>query len=725
MASRHPIMIHRYPTRSIPSQLLSPDNRTGMRRMHTATSTHQLTSSKYFPKSPELSVPLLSFSSPKNSSFISNLNLPLSLSSPTTPSTTTHLSVSPTTNQVCPNCLYSSQTHSPAIFPPYHYEQNTMNYAHYIPSTYSTSRFHYDKDFPSIHTSSPSTPSRDTSSLHMPNKITPLQTLPLHGPSFSKRTSNDMDIPTITCDNETWIRYKTTMHTIVSLPHSTSLASTFKTSPILSAPSSSTSPSISTSINPFIDAEAKRQSQNIKQQQEIFMTTPSASPDTTPDSASSSSSPFSHASVPNSIIFPTSSISTNTSYVSTSHTSTNTSYVSTATSFSTSSPTISLSTDTESISMSSLSNSSSILSSPTSSEENSHITKQQEIFNNADSDSTPTKTKKKKKKKKKSSPSTNIVTLSDITPVSSISPSDFPLSSSTSILSIHSSINSSIDSEAKNNSQTTKLQHEIIITPSDSTEQITSSSPSLSSSSTHATILSPLLRYSTSDLYSIFKDNYKIQRQYKSFEEADGNISWTTYYIWSDTMEVFLKETGDLAVDVSSPFSFTSKTLSYYFKFNSTKSIDITTKLRSFIKNINSTYRQPFLKHTSTDIITCTPLLRYFAQLWEINPLPTLDDFLPSTFYIHHTMQAGKHESISYTGSLITFIPLHLLNLYCVHFFIDKLTYNIFALPIHDISYIPLPHNLTLLTCLPLAFYHYLHSPNIPRKDIIFSHFPS
>ena len=304
-------------------------------------------------------------------------------------------------------------------------------------------------------------------------------------------------------------------------------------------------------------------------------------------------------------------------------------------------------------------------------------------------------------------------------------PSDFPLSSSTSILSIHSSINSSIDSEAKNNSQTTKLQHEIIITPSDSTEQITSSSSSLSSTSTHATILSPLLRYSTSDLYSIFKDNNKIQRQYKSFEEADGNISWTTYYIWSDTIEVFLKVSEDLAVEVSSPFSFTSKTLSYTFKYNSTKSTDITTKLRSLIKNIYSTYEKPFLKHRSTDIITCTPLLIYFAQLWEITPLPTLDDFLPSTFYIHHIMQAGKHEPISYAGSLITFIPLHLLNLYCVYFFIDKFTYNIFALPIHDISYIPLPHNLTPLTCLPLAFYHYLHSPNIPRKDIIFSHFPS
>jgi hypothetical protein len=234
--------------------------------------------------------------------------------------------------------------------------------------------------------------------------------------------------------------------------------------------------------------------------------------------------------------------------------------------------------------------------------------------------------------------------------------------------------------------------------------------------------VTPLLIYSYSELFHIFKDNYKIQRQYKSFEEADGKIKWSPYYLWSDTQEIFYKEAQEYAVEVSSPFSITSQPLSYIFKYNFNKSIDRT---RNFLTSINNTYKQPFLRHTSTDIIKCTPLLIYFAQLWQITPLPALDDYIPSTFYVHPTIHAelyaDKHEPISYAGSLITFIPLHLLNIYCVYLFIDKFTYNIFALPINDISHISLPHDLVPLQYIPIDIFSFLFSPNIPKKDIIFS----
>ena len=250
-------------------------------------------------------------------------------------------------------------------------------------------------------------------------------------------------------------------------------------------------------------------------------------------------------------------------------------------------------------------------------------------------------------------------------------------------------------------------------TSSDSTVLITSSSLPLSSTHTHDTIVPPLLRYSYSELFHIFKDNYKIQRQYKSFEEADGKITWSPYYLWSDTQEIFYKQAQEYAVEVSSPFSITSQPLSYIFKYNFNKSIDRT---RNFLKSINDTYKQPFLRHRSTDIIKCTPLLIHFAQLWGITPLPALDDYIPSTFYTLHPIIYAE-----FSGSLITFIPLHLLNLYCVYLFIDKFTYNIFALPINDISHISLQHDLVPLKYIPIDIFSFLFSPNIPKKDIIFS----
>jgi hypothetical protein len=237
----------------------------------------------------------------------------------------------------------------------------------------------------------------------------------------------------------------------------------------------------------------------------------------------------------------------------------------------------------------------------------------------------------------------------------------------------------------------------------------------------------PLLKYSYSELFHIFKTCYKIQRQFKSFEEADGNIQWDPRYICNDNQEIFFQLSQEHAEQVSSPFSITSQPLSYIFKYNFNSSVDVdgTTRARLFVRNIQSTYEQPLLRHRSTDLIKYTPLLIYFAQLWGITPLPSLDDYIPSTFYIHPTIHAepytDKHKPISYAGSFITFIPLHLLNLYCVYLFIDKFTCNIFALPINDISHISLPHDLVPLKYIPIDIYSFLLSPNIPKKDIIFS----
>ena len=186
MASHQFTKIHNL--RSISSTLLPRDDRTGMRRINIAKTTRQLSSTTSFPTPPELSVPLLSFSSPKhssftskNSSFTSTLNLPLSLSPPTTPSTTTSKYVNdleqkwspayfpyPPTKFYptyrCPICLHSPNT-TYSDTPP-ETLHDTKDVTTQINKNTREVHLQYDKDFPPIltttSTSSPSTTCTET-----------------------------------------------------------------------------------------------------------------------------------------------------------------------------------------------------------------------------------------------------------------------------------------------------------------------------------------------------------------------------------------------------------------------------------------------------------------------------------------------------------------------------------------------------------------------------------
>ena len=112
------------------------------------------------------------------------------------------------------------------------------------------------------------------------------------------------------------------------------------------------------------------------------------------------------------------------------------------------------------------------------------------------------------------------------------------------------------------------------------------------------------------------------------------------------------------------------------------------------------------------DPIPITPFMIDLAKLCGVDLLdknndivepsddddPELNDLFP-----YGEIKCLVHSS-NELGSFITFFLPHLLHLSNANYFLDNNTNHIYALPIPDVSYITIPHNLSPLSNLQLRF---------------------
>jgi hypothetical protein len=201
----------------------------------------------------------------------------------------------------------------------------------------------------------------------------------------------------------------------------------------------------------------------------------------------------------------------------------------------------------------------------------------------------------------------------------------------------------------------------------------------------------------------------------------------------TSTYNYFNPETIHIIESVSRPFSTTtSKTLTTISEFTSDNINTIiqeayhTSRFR-FRENIYVRYNG---KHWGLlyDTHEIDPFIIFLASLWGIDfhdpPIdiihtdpPDITNPLPTNY-----LKCIQSPIEPYSAHFYTFISPHLLHLSNAKYFIDNTTQDIYALPIPNVSYITIPHNLSRLKYLPIHFHFLLHCPNIPLKDIIFHH---
>ena len=166
----------------------------------------------------------------------------------------------------------------------------------------------------------------------------------------------------------------------------------------------------------------------------------------------------------------------------------------------------------------------------------------------------------------------------------------------------------------------------------------------------------------------------------------------------------------------SFPLSSTSTTSLYNFHTS-----ENTTTL------INKSYNKPnpllchkdsFRSSGMTDrTLFDIPLLKYIFDLWRI---PFNHDHWGDNIATYYEYQSPEFNFSIVGGFFFTFLPPHLLHASNVFYFTD--TYdNIYTLPTNDISSITF-RKLIPLTHTPPFILSYSYIPNIPKKDIIFSH---
>ena len=140
------------------------------------------------------------------------------------------------------------------------------------------------------------------------------------------------------------------------------------------------------------------------------------------------------------------------------------------------------------------------------------------------------------------------------------------------------------------------------------------------------------------------------------------------------------------------------------------------------------TNNEPGSGFNNYDVAPITPFLIHLAKLWGVdlldldNEIVTLDDEDPSDEYPYNFIKVFQRDYPNELAHFYTFISPHLLHISNANYYHDSLTHDIYALPIPDVSFLTIPHNLSPLDHLPIQFQQYLHSPNTPIKDIIFSH---
>ena len=319
----------------------------------------------------------------------------------------------------------------------------------------------------------------------------------------------------------------------------------------------------------------------------------------------------------------------------------------------------------------------------------------------------------------------SLLVLLSSTPVPIISPSSTdPSSSSPSLLSIFDEryisttttytrpLTQVVTTESQRSTIT--KQNQISMTIQVSTDTITSTNPP-KTPHTPQSILSSLETRNL-ELHNTSKDKYIYPEHIQNYPEHNHIIT-----------------------NVSSPFSTTSSTILMPYSSSNIENIHIL--IIKCYNNPRLRFRESLSKlYTNNesgsgfynyDLPPITPFLIHLAKLWGVdlldldNEIVTLDGEDPSNppdEYPYYFIKAFQRPYPDHETHFYTFISPHLLHISNATYFHDNITHDIYALPITDVSFLTIPHNLSPLDHLPIQFQQYLHSPNTPIKDIIFSH---